>query len=55
MQQTGSTEHYDRQARCPVCRKERGKIGPQHMKTHGLTRDDAYRGFPGLGFTKRLG
>ena len=42
-----------RLARCPVCGKEQGKIGPQHMKTHGLTLDKAYREFPGLGFTKK--
>lgn len=42
-----------RQTRCPVCGEEQGKLSPQHMQTHGLTLDQAYRGFPGLGFTKK--
>ena len=29
------------------------RIGPQHMKTHGLTLDKAYRDVPGMGFTKK--
>lgn len=38
---------------CPVCGEEQGKLSPQHMQTHGLTLDQAYGSFPGLGFTKK--
>jgi hypothetical protein len=38
---------------CPVCGEAQGKISPQHMKTHGLTVEESYRRFPGLGFSKK--
>ncbi|PWB79905.1 MAG: hypothetical protein C3F08_05580 [Candidatus Methylomirabilota bacterium] len=38
---------------CPICGEEQGKISPQHLKTHGLALSEAYRSFPGLGFTKK--
>ncbi|MGD0267356.1 MAG: hypothetical protein ABSD47_20780 [Candidatus Methylomirabilota bacterium] len=41
------------QTMCPVCRKELGNITPQHMRTHGLTIQESYRRFPGLGFNKK--
>jgi site-specific DNA recombinase len=35
---------------CPVCGKTLAKLAPQHMKTHGLSLNEAYKRFPELGF-----
>ena len=43
--------HRDRL--CPLCRAALGKLTPQHLALHGLTLQEGYRRFPGLGFSKR--
>jgi hypothetical protein len=42
--------HRPRQ--CPICQQRLGKPTPQHMATHGQTLQDAYRAYPGLGFSQ---
>lgn len=40
-----------RQILCPLCGKLMAKITPQHISTHGLKLEQAYRRFPQLGLT----
>ena len=47
----GDEERLSRQ--CPVCRQALGKVTPQHFQRYGLTLPEAYKAFPGLGFTKK--